>query len=475
MIGFVLLIISSSIYISKLSYYNFPLQIDYRMYLWFSQIKIHVVTVSRILNLSMALLMTATIVFLRLFKGLSTVKCIILMLPVAFFLVSTDYVTGEIFYLKINTANSAETAQFYENISKILHRITLTVFFVYLATPVLVLIRYYMKSHIKTKRRYACTFGACILIMLAFLFFFTMNSSVRYVLFDKVGLLKVQEMPYVYNGYILYPIIVMLMLSVVVFIMLKFKPFDAFVIFRRKKMNINASWINKDLSMILHSYKNALLCIEKYADISSDSADIDDIKDNMTRIDEIAGHARIQLERVLNFLRNRQPNLTRINVIDCIDETILHCPMLSDIRFIKEYHENFDTFADKIYLGEIFLNVLSNSAEAISAKNSSEKIIKITVGTENDYGYIDIEDNGIGIEKKKLNKIFRQYYSTKSRTNACGVGLTFVKNMLKEFYGDITVESIPGEYTRFQIVLPIYSEMLKRRQGGREKWRIWKK
>ncbi|MDD6734770.1 MAG: HAMP domain-containing sensor histidine kinase, partial [Clostridiales bacterium] len=470
MVGFVLLIISSSIYISKLSYYNFPLQIDYKMYLWFSQIRIHVVTLSRIVNLSMALLMAATVVFLHLFKGLSIWKCIILMFPIVFFFVSTDYVVGEMFYLKINTAGTAEAARFYEDVSKTVHRITLTIFFVYLAVPILVLIRYYMKSHIKTKRRYACTFGACMLMMLAFLFIFTMNSSVRYVLFDKVGLLKVQEMPYIYNGYILYPIVVMLMLSVVVFIMLKFKPFDALVIFRRKKMNLNASWINKDLSMILHSYKNALLCIEKYADISSDSEDIDDIKDNVTRIDEIAEHARIQIERVLNFLRNKQPNLTRVNVVKCIDETILHCPMLSDIRFVREYRENFDTIADKIYLGEIFLNLLSNSAEAVAAKNSAEKIIKITVGTENDYGYIDIEDNGVGIEKKKLRKIFRQYYSTKSRANACGVGLTFVKNMLKEFYGDITVESVPSEYTRFQVVLPVYSETLRRRQRGNKKW-----
>lgn len=99
----------------------------------------------------------------------------------------------------------------------------------------------------------------------------------------------------------------------------------------------------------------------------------------------------------------------------------------------------------KAFINHIVLNLISNAHEAClhdKTINNKEKYkINIDVGRYNNKNYISIVDNGIGIEKDNLNKIFKEFYSSKNKQN-CGIGLSSAKYFLNRYLnGKIFVES----------------------------------
>jgi len=110
--------------------------------------------------------------------------------------------------------------------------------------------------------------------------------------------------------------------------------------------------------------------------------------------------------------------------------------------------------ADKSKLSQIIVNLLNN-AIMYTQKNGAIRIGAKEVRT----GYeIYVEDNGIGIEKENLKRIFERFYRIdKSRVRAkggTGLGLAIVKHLVEAHNGVITVDSKPNKGTKFTIHLP---------------------
>ena len=67
---------------------------------------------------------------------------------------------------------------------------------------------------------------------------------------------------------------------------------------------------------------------------------------------------------------------------------------------------------------------------------------------------LEVTDNGVGIGKEDLPRIFDPFFSTKGRGKGSGLGLSISYGIVREHAGAFEAESVPGEYTRFRIVLP---------------------
>jgi len=107
--------------------------------------------------------------------------------------------------------------------------------------------------------------------------------------------------------------------------------------------------------------------------------------------------------------------------------------------------------ADKDQLIRVFNNLIKNATQAIL--QDQEGIITIDLKVENDRVVVTITDNGIGIEKSKLSKIFVPYFTTKS--TGTGLGLAMVKQIIENHHGSIDFETKEGEGTTFYIELPV--------------------
>lgn len=113
----------------------------------------------------------------------------------------------------------------------------------------------------------------------------------------------------------------------------------------------------------------------------------------------------------------------------------------------------------------VMINLLNNSAYALEERikvedQSFQPRVGISVGMKgSDILNIRIEDNGCGIDEEHLAKIFDPFYTTKAAGRGTGLGLFICYDIItSEHKGTMTVESRKGEFTRFEIGLPVNSE-----------------
>jgi nitrogen fixation/metabolism regulation signal transduction histidine kinase len=122
----------------------------------------------------------------------------------------------------------------------------------------------------------------------------------------------------------------------------------------------------------------------------------------------------------------------------------------SEITVHSDQHEIFIK-ADKDQIIRVFNNLIKNATQAIP--QDQEGKITIDLKLESGSVLVTITDNGVGIEKSKLGKIFVPYFTTKS--NGTGLGLAMVKQIVENHHGSIDFDTIEGKGTTFFIKLPL--------------------
>ena len=126
-------------------------------------------------------------------------------------------------------------------------------------------------------------------------------------------------------------------------------------------------------------------------------------------------------------------------------------------RLIKRYAGIARVRGDDAKLGQVFLNLIMNAAQAI---DGDPAVNEITVSTSSQLGaaVIEISDTGGGIRDRDLNRIFDPFYTTKAAGEGVGLGLAICRNIVSSFGGEISVSSQPGRGTTFKVVLPYAPE-----------------
>jgi signal transduction histidine kinase len=110
---------------------------------------------------------------------------------------------------------------------------------------------------------------------------------------------------------------------------------------------------------------------------------------------------------------------------------------------------------DKDAISQAFLNLLSNSVKFSEEKRH----IRIDVGKSSGSAVIAVTDQGIGMPREELKKIFDKFYripnSSNRQTRGSGLGLTLSRSIVEAHDGAITVLSEPGKGSTFSISIPL--------------------
>lgn len=127
------------------------------------------------------------------------------------------------------------------------------------------------------------------------------------------------------------------------------------------------------------------------------------------------------------------------------------------IEIIRQYQEAAPpVFCEKIQIQQVFLNILKNGAEAMSAAGVVPSRFIIRCFREDNHAVLEIEDNGPGIAHDIQKRIFEPFFTTKEVGVGTGLGLSVSYFIITENHtGILAVDSTPGKGTVFIIKLPL--------------------
>ncbi|MBZ0204020.1 MAG: PAS domain S-box protein [Ignavibacteria bacterium] len=219
----------------------------------------------------------------------------------------------------------------------------------------------------------------------------------------------------------------------------------------------NLALIGEVVSSIAHSLSNPLNIISGNADYlllnrKENSPDYDELR---TIVDE-ATRITKSLRGLLNFSRPITVEKTRNNINRIIEDIVTNSKFSigkKDIIIRKELDKGLpDLMLDKAQIEDALSNLVINAIQAFASKG------EITVRTQSydSKVMIDITDNGPGIPKEILEKIFQPFFTSKGYGKGTGLGLSIVKRIIKEHNGEIKVKSQVGKGTTFIILLPMH-------------------
>ena len=233
----------------------------------------------------------------------------------------------------------------------------------------------------------------------------------------------------------------------------------------RKLENIRRDFI----ANVSHELRTPITSIKGYAETLIDGA-INDPEDAKRFINIILNHTdRLNniIQDLLSLSRLEQESgeweldLEKVNINDVLKSAVQVCTMKAESRNIKlEFYcpESIHSIINSSLMEQAVVNLIDN---AIKYSESGSKVI-IDALKVNDEFIIKVIDQGCGISKEHLSRIFERFYRVdKARSRkigGTGLGLAIVKHISQAHGGYTKVESTPGEGSTFSIHFPIVLE-----------------
>jgi PAS domain S-box-containing protein len=215
-------------------------------------------------------------------------------------------------------------------------------------------------------------------------------------------------------------------------------------------------------SGVAHEINNPLTAVIGYAHLLLDRKDIPvDIKRDVEVINEGAQRVAGIIKKLLVFARQTKPERTYVDVNEIINTTLelraysLHS---SNIKVILQLDPDLPmTVADPGQLQQVFLNLIMNAEAEVKLVHGGGKL---AIKTEQigDNLRVSFKDNGLGIARENLERIFNPFFTTRKVGQGTGLGLSVCHGIVTEHKGRIWAESQLGKGATFIMELPIVSE-----------------
>ncbi|MDQ3031270.1 MAG: PAS domain S-box protein [Myxococcota bacterium] len=124
-------------------------------------------------------------------------------------------------------------------------------------------------------------------------------------------------------------------------------------------------------------------------------------------------------------------------------------------RLVKSYGRVPGVEANEARLGQLFLNLLINAAQALEEGRADVNEIQIVTFLEDDRVVVEVRDTGAGIRPEIVDRIFDPFFTTKAVGVGTGLGLAICHRIVTDIGGELTVRSELGKGTTFRVLLPL--------------------
>ena len=203
-----------------------------------------------------------------------------------------------------------------------------------------------------------------------------------------------------------------------------------------------------------------------YADLIGEKVEDETIKEYSQVIMKEGDRIATIVRNLLSFSRQDKEEHSPADLRDIIDNSLslVGSTLRKDqITLDLDIPEDLPSMKCRSQqIQQVVINLLTNAHDSLNERYpeyDDDKVIRITARTfakeGEDWIRTTVEDHGAGIPKDVAQRIFDPFFTTKSRADGTGLGLSVSFGIVKEHHGKLTVESVPGEGTRFHIDLRV--------------------
>jgi len=213
-----------------------------------------------------------------------------------------------------------------------------------------------------------------------------------------------------------------------------------------------ASGVGHELRNPLNVIRNCAYLLNMMQEGKADGETLNTLK----LLDQQVDISNRIISDLLNFTRVRKPSPSRIDINGLVKESLSWVVVPEDITVVDDLTvDSMQTMVDAEQVGRAFANIIANAVQSMKDKGE----LRLSSGIEDDSVWIKVEDNGCGISKENLNKIFEPLFTTKPR--GIGLGLAITKRLVEQNSGEIEVTSRVNGGTAFIVRLPLEKKEAK--------------
>ena len=221
---------------------------------------------------------------------------------------------------------------------------------------------------------------------------------------------------------------------------------------------------------IAHDFNNILTAILGFAELSVlQCGENKLLKNNLEEIITASERAGQLIRQILTFSRQSGKNISSLRIDLIVKEALrlLRASLPANIELSIDIRTREMVKADPTQIHQVVMNLCMNGFQALENENGTINVILDveTVGPRKgvalgnlpagEYVVLRVEDDGHGIAKEHLNRIFEPYFTTREKNEGTGLGLSVVHGIIQDHRGAIQVQSTPGIGSCFYVYLPV--------------------
>lgn len=225
---------------------------------------------------------------------------------------------------------------------------------------------------------------------------------------------------------------------------------------------------------IAHDFNNILAAIIGYSELSlALEADNTILIRYLQKILQSGNRAKELVHQILSFSRTTEAGKSNVCLTPIIKEALklLRATIPTTIEIYEHLNVKIDrVFGNPTQIHQILMNLCTNANFAMRQNGGTLeiKLENINLVSETSVGHtrlppnkyikLIVSDTGHGISSNYIDRIFDPYFTTKSKKEGTGMGLSIVHGIVKDHAGAISVESEIGKGTTFEIYLPVFTQ-----------------
>ena len=207
-----------------------------------------------------------------------------------------------------------------------------------------------------------------------------------------------------------------------------------------------------------HQLNNPLTGVRSMTQILCQNPELDNFKEELIEVEKAVQRSQKIIENLLSFSQLRgEPKTCNLNQV--VEDTLpLLKSMTKDLLLKMELCKQLvEVKGDFSILQQVAYNLILNACQALKEnKNQKKACIQISTNiVSKDKAYLKIKDNGPGIPKQNLEKIFQPLWTDKKRGQGTGFGLGIARHFIRQYEGELLVSSKEKEFACFTVLLPL--------------------